>query len=44
MTPELTYLAYSVAVFFIIVSVQGYSGIANNGGLRALQPFKGGMK
>ena len=33
MTPELTYLAYSIALFFIVVLIQGYSGIANNGGL-----------
>jgi len=33
MTPELTYLAYSIALFFIVVLVQGYAGIANNGGL-----------
>ncbi|MEZ6024092.1 MAG: MAPEG family protein [Hyphomonadaceae bacterium] len=33
MTVELTYLAYSIALFFVIVLVQGYSGIANNGGL-----------
>ncbi len=31
MTPELTYLAYSIALFFVIVLIQGYSGIANNG-------------
>lgn len=31
MTPELTYLAYAIAMFFIIVLVQGYAGIANNG-------------
>ncbi len=31
MTPELTYLAYSIALFFLIVLVQGYAGIANNG-------------
>ncbi len=31
MTPELTHLAYSIALFFIIVVVQGYAGIANNG-------------
>lgn len=33
MTVELTYLAYGVTLFFLIVLVQGYSGIANNGGL-----------
>jgi uncharacterized MAPEG superfamily protein len=31
MTPELTYLAYSIALFLIVVLVQGYAGIANNG-------------
>jgi uncharacterized MAPEG superfamily protein len=31
MTPELTYLAYSIALFFVIVLIQGYTGIANNG-------------
>jgi uncharacterized MAPEG superfamily protein len=31
MTPELTYLAYSIALFFVIVLAQGYAGIANNG-------------
>jgi uncharacterized MAPEG superfamily protein len=31
MTPELAYLAYAIAVFFIIVLIQGYAGIANNG-------------
>jgi uncharacterized MAPEG superfamily protein len=33
MTVELTYLAYSIALFFVIVLLQGYSGIANNGPL-----------
>lgn len=33
MSVELTYLAYSIALFFAVVMVQGYSGIANNGGL-----------
>ncbi|MBY0564559.1 MAG: MAPEG family protein [Hyphomonadaceae bacterium] len=33
MTPELTYLALAIALFFVIVLVQGYSGIANNGGM-----------
>lgn len=33
MTPELSYLAYSIALFFVVVLVQGYAGIANNGGL-----------
>lgn len=31
MSVELTYLAYSIALFFLVVLVQGYSGIANNG-------------
>ena len=31
MTPELTYLAYSIALFFAVVLIQGYTGIANNG-------------
>ncbi len=31
MTPELTYLAYAIALFFVIVLIQGYTGIANNG-------------
>jgi uncharacterized MAPEG superfamily protein len=53
MTPELTYLAYSVALFFVIVLVQGYSGIANNGGmamannrdnLKPPTPFQARMK
>jgi uncharacterized MAPEG superfamily protein len=30
-TPELTYLAYSIALFLVIVLIQGYAGIANNG-------------
>ena len=33
MTIELTYLACSIALFFLIVLVQGYAGIANNGGV-----------
>lgn len=33
MTPELTYLAYSIAVFFVVVFVQATAGILNNGGL-----------
>ena len=33
MTVELTYLAYAIALFFVIVLVQGYTGIANNGAL-----------
>jgi uncharacterized MAPEG superfamily protein len=31
MTPELTYLAYTIALFFLVVSVQAYAGVANNG-------------
>lgn len=33
MTPELTYLAYSIALFFGIVMIQATTGIANNGGI-----------
>ena len=33
MTVELTYLAYSVALFFAVVLAQGHSAIANNGPL-----------
>ncbi|MEQ1706703.1 MAG: MAPEG family protein [Terricaulis sp.] len=53
MTLELTYLAYSVAVFLIIVLVQGYAGIANNGpmpmanhrdNLKPPTPFQARMK
>ena len=33
MTTELTYLAYSIAVFFIVVMVQATAGILNNGGV-----------
>jgi len=33
MTTELTYLAYTIALFFLVVLIQGYTGIANNGGL-----------
>ena len=33
MTPELTYLAYTIALFFVVVLVQATAGIANNGGL-----------
>lgn len=31
MTVELTYLAYTIALFFVVVLLQGHSGIANNG-------------
>ncbi len=31
MTPELTYLAYSIALFFVVVMVQATVGILNNG-------------
>jgi uncharacterized MAPEG superfamily protein len=53
MTVELTYLAYSIALFFIVVLVQGYAGIANNGGmamansrdnLKPPTPFQARMK
>lgn len=33
MSVELTYLAYTIALFLLVVLVQGYAGIANNGGL-----------
>jgi uncharacterized MAPEG superfamily protein len=33
MTVELAYLAYAIALFFVIVLLQGHSGIANNGPL-----------
>ena len=33
MTPELTYLALSIAVFFLVVMVQATAGILNNGGI-----------
>jgi uncharacterized MAPEG superfamily protein len=53
MTPELTYLAYSIALFFFVVLVQGYAGIANNGlmamansrdNLKPPTPFQARMK
>jgi uncharacterized MAPEG superfamily protein len=33
MTVELTYLAYTIALFLLVVLIQGYAGIANNGGI-----------
>jgi uncharacterized MAPEG superfamily protein len=33
MTVELTYLAYTIALFFVVVFLQAGSGIRNNGGL-----------
>jgi uncharacterized MAPEG superfamily protein len=33
MTVELTYLAYTIALFFVVVLVQASTGIQNNGGL-----------
>ncbi|MBY0568106.1 MAG: MAPEG family protein [Hyphomonadaceae bacterium] len=33
MTAELTYLAYTIALFFVVVLVQASTGIQNNGGL-----------
>lgn len=33
MTIELTYLAYSIALFFVVVMVQALTGIQTNGGL-----------
>jgi uncharacterized MAPEG superfamily protein len=53
MTPELTYLAYSIALFFLVVLVQAYSSVANNGALamannrdnlKAPTPFQARMK
>ena len=53
MTPELTYLAYSIALFFVIVLLQGHAGIANNGpmpmanhrdNLKPPTPFQARMK
>jgi len=33
MTTELTYLAYTIALFFFVVFAQAFTGIQNNGGL-----------
>ncbi|HRK64489.1 MAG TPA: MAPEG family protein [Terricaulis sp.] len=33
MTVELTYLAYAIALFFVVVFLQAGAGIRNNGGL-----------
>lgn len=33
MTAELTYLAYTIALFFVVVLVQATAGIQNNGGV-----------
>jgi uncharacterized MAPEG superfamily protein len=33
MTPELTYLAYSIALFFVVVLIQGWAGIQAQGGM-----------
>ncbi len=33
MTVELTYLAYTIALFFVVVMAQASTGIRNNGGL-----------
>lgn len=33
MTPELSYLAYTIALFFAVVMVQAFTAIRNNGGL-----------
>ena len=33
MTVELTYLAYTIALFFVVVMIQAFTGILNNGGL-----------
>jgi uncharacterized MAPEG superfamily protein len=33
MTPELTYLAYTIALFFVVVMVQATAGIRQHGGI-----------
>src|SRR5215510_10131478 len=33
MTPELTYLAYSIVLLFVVVFIQASAGIRQNGGL-----------
>lgn len=33
MTPELTYLAYTIALFFVVVFIQATTAILNNGGV-----------
>jgi uncharacterized MAPEG superfamily protein len=33
MTPELTYLAYTIALFFVVVMVQATAGIRQHGGV-----------
>lgn len=33
MTPELTYLAYSIVLLFVIIMIQASAGIRQNGGL-----------
>jgi uncharacterized MAPEG superfamily protein len=33
MTPELTYLAYTIALFFVVVFIQATTAIRNNGGI-----------
>jgi uncharacterized MAPEG superfamily protein len=33
MSVELTYLAYSIALFFVVVMIQAFTGIQTNGGL-----------
>jgi uncharacterized MAPEG superfamily protein len=33
MTPELTYLAYTIALFFVVVFIQATTAILNNGGI-----------
>ena len=38
MTIELTYLAYSIALFFVVVLVQGYAGIQAQGGKKMAGP------
>jgi len=33
MTPELTYLAYTIALFFVVVMIQATAGIGQHGGM-----------
>ena len=33
MTPELTYLAYTIALFFVVVMIQASAGIRQHGGM-----------
>jgi uncharacterized MAPEG superfamily protein len=38
MTVELTYLAYTIALFFIVVMIQGWAGIKAQGGMKMAGP------